>query len=148
MRTVDPVPGILPTSDQELFLRATLLDDQESMDRWIAMVDSESLDPSTLRLLPLLHPKLHSFRVPPRLHKKVEEAYGQTRVKNHLLFQDLQRLLMKFESNKIPTLLLKGSALIPRYYKDHGLRPMNDLDILIPNERAVEAIELLKTIGY
>ena len=34
-------------------------------------------------------------------------------------------------------MLLKGAALILQCYHDAGLRPMRDLDILVPEEQAV-----------
>ena len=52
------------------------------------------------------------------------------------------------EAAGIPTLALKGAALIHSLYSDLGQRPMNDLDILVPAGRAAEAAEVLRAEGY
>ena len=48
----------------------------------------------------------------------------------------------------IPTILLKGMALSQRYYRDLGLRPMFDLDLLVPPQRAKAAYEILGPLGW
>jgi len=45
-------------------------------------------------------------------------------------------------------MVLKGAALILLYYKNHGLRPMGDIDILVHTEQAREAIDLLIRSGW
>lgn len=51
----------------------------------------------------------------------------------------------------IACMMLKGAGLCapngPRTYPQHGLRPMRDLDILVPSERALEAYQLLLDDG-
>jgi Uncharacterised nucleotidyltransferase len=141
-------PGILPTEQQELLLRAILLEDENACDTWKAAINLKELDYSTERLLPLLHPKLERFKISGPLRAKIEEIYGQTRVKNRLQFLDLSQLLESFEQAGIETMVLKGSAFISKYYRDPGLRPMVDLDILVRTQHAFRSIDLLKTMGF
>jgi ribosomal protein S18 acetylase RimI-like enzyme len=139
---------ILPTKDQELLLRASLLKDQQALDEWTETINPRAVDPTTFILLPLLHPQINQYRIGGTLKLQVEEAYGQTLEKNRILFQALLRILESLEQARIQTLLLKEAALIVQYYVDSGLRPMVDLAILVPSEQAVRAIDILKTIGY
>lgn len=48
----------------------------------------------------------------------------------------------------IPALWLKGAALAETVYPQPVLRPMGDLDVLVPFERQTEALAALKAAGY
>ena len=48
----------------------------------------------------------------------------------------------------IPVVALKGVALAWRHYPEPGLRPMRDLDLLVPEARARQAIALLHDAGF
>ncbi len=48
----------------------------------------------------------------------------------------------------IPALWLKGVALAETVYPQPALRPMGDLDVLVPFERREEALAALKAAGY
>lgn len=52
------------------------------------------------------------------------------------------------EAAGIPTLILKGAALIDGYYRDPAMRPMTDVDVLVPNHRADAALSLLGHHGW
>jgi hypothetical protein len=45
-------------------------------------------------------------------------------------------------------MVLKGAALAILHYKDFGLRPMNDFDVMIPVEQISRAIDLMKKLGW
>lgn len=65
-------------------------------------------------------------------------------VKNDKKFAFLQRL---------PDIIgdfvvLKGGQILPDVYDDTGIRLMSDLDIFVPEDRAIEAYNALKTIGF
>jgi hypothetical protein len=57
-------------------------------------------------------------------------------------------LLGELAAAGVRTLLLKGAALVTRYYGDPGLRPMNDFDIAVPAAAAVEAVAVLERSGW
>ena len=54
-----------------------------------------------------------------------------------LLMQDLEDVLAALAAAGIQALPLKGSLLSTQYYPEAGLRPMNDLDLLVRRD-AVE----------
>lgn len=45
-------------------------------------------------------------------------------------------------------MVLKGAALAVVHYADLGLRPMQDVDVLVPTRRAPEAIRVLLASGW
>ncbi|MBN1428628.1 MAG: nucleotidyltransferase family protein [Anaerolineae bacterium] len=48
----------------------------------------------------------------------------------------------------LPTIWLKGIALSQTLYPDPALRPMSDLDVLVPYDRREDALEVAKLQGY
>jgi len=48
----------------------------------------------------------------------------------------------------IKTVLLKGAALEATVYGNKGLRQMNDIDILVSEDRSIEAWDILRCCGY
>jgi len=63
-------------------------------------------------------------------------------------FHDMAALLRSFHHAGIQTMILKGAALTLLYYRDHGLRPMGDFDVLVHTEQASAAIALLTKLGW
>ena len=140
-----------PTRQQELLLRASLLQGKKAIDSWYewkSNVDLDQLDPGSSRLIPLLYKNLHLHKVNDSLVARFRAAYRLTWYKNQLLFHNVATLLRSFQSAGIQTMILKGAALISLYYKDYGLRPMGDYDILIHTEQIGEAIDLISELGW
>jgi putative nucleotidyltransferase-like protein len=57
-------------------------------------------------------------------------------------------LLAAFEGAGIKTMVLKGAALIQLYYRESGLRPMLDADVLVHTDQAEAAMELLTRLRW
>lgn len=136
---------------QELLLRAALLKGEgavESCRQWKSSVNVERLDPASHRILPLLYRNLLTHGVSDPSMGIYKGVYRQTWYKNQLLFHTLASVLRSFGSAGIETIVLKGAALTVLNYKDHGLRPMNDCDVLIHADRVSDAINLLRELGW
>ena len=69
-------------------------------------------------------------------------------VQNSVYFQELERLLAYLAANEIPVIVLKGAALTMVLYGRRDIRPMVDLDLLVPEADFARVIELLQTFGY
>ncbi|HEY2989791.1 MAG TPA: nucleotidyltransferase family protein [Candidatus Binatia bacterium] len=140
-----------PTREQELLLRAALLrgpDAVQAWNEWKSAVDIDRLDAGSYRLLPLLYKNLQQQGVQKPVLDKYKEVYRETWYKNRLLFRDMARLLGSFHDAGLPTLVLKGAPLVLLYYKDYGLRPMADFDVLVRTRDALRAFGLLKSLGW
>jgi len=57
-------------------------------------------------------------------------------------------LISNFNKEGVPTLMLKGMPYSLLYYKDLGIRPMGDIDILVPIEYLEKAIKILEKLGH
>jgi hypothetical protein len=75
-------------------------------------------------------------------------TYRRTWYDNNMRLHLAAGILGKLHDAGITTMLLKGAALLVRYYRDYGLRPMNDLDVLVPRDRAPEAVDVMKELGW
>jgi hypothetical protein len=143
-----------PTQQQELLLHAALLKGREALDAWkewrsrVDIDDIDRLDPGSYRILPLLYRNLNNQGVEDPLMMRLKGVYRLTWYKNQMLFHTIANLLRSFHDAGIKTMVLKGAALTVVFYKDYGLRPMDDFDVLVRTEQAIPAINLLKKLGW
>ena len=140
------------TEAQELLLKAALLRGEsakQSLTKWMAAVDFEGeLDHGSFRLLPLL---FHNLKKQGIVHPAMDRLKGVYRYawsQNHKLFQELSKVLNCLHRARISTMVLKGAALTLRVYKNYAIRPMSDMDVLVPERDAVAAFELLEQSGW
>ncbi len=138
-----------PNDTQILLLRAALLDPRaasEAFARWSARVDWDALDPGSTRLLPLLAHNLGELD--DLLIKRARGVLRHTWSRNQRLFHRTAPALRALQAEGVPVMLLKGAALVARTYGHAGLRPMNDLDVLVPLEAASRARQCLANLGW
>lgn len=102
------------------------------------------------RILPLLYWRLikeHSFELPEFVSRKLKLAFRQITFKSLRQRSQLLSLCKQFDSHQIPYIALKGSQLT-ELYPHPALRPMRDLDLLIPKTHIMTAYQLLIELGY
>ena len=140
-----------PTHQQELLLRAALLKGPgaiEAWNEWKSGVDVEELDPASHRMLPLLYRNLQVHGIKDPSMAKYKGVYRQTWYKNQILLHAIASVLRSFHDAGIRTMVLKGAALTMLHYRDYGLRPMNDFDVLVSPDQALSAVNLLQGLGW
>ena len=141
----------LPSHERELLLKAALRSDQAgraAWQEWNGAVDLDQLDPGSQRLLPLLYRNLRTQGIDHPWVAEFRKRYLDTWARNRILFGKISPVLQAFREKDLETLTLKGAALTVRYYRDYGLRPMDDFDFLVPLPRVQEAIGLVRTMGW
>jgi putative nucleotidyltransferase-like protein len=151
MKRFSVTPKWCPTVQQELLLRAALAEGEDvlsSWRKWQSSVDLSGIDRGSVRLLPLLFHNLKLHGVPESAIANFKEEYVQTWCDNELFFQKMAVVLGSFQAVGIEAILLKGAALALQFYGDSGLRPMNDVDILVRPEKARLAIRQLHQTGW
>jgi hypothetical protein len=99
---------------------------------------------------PLLHAAIqeHGLEVPREIRDPLQDAYYQLAAANAVRFQELAKVLTTLSAAGVPVLVLKGALLAETVYGNLALRPMSDLDLLVPRERIHEIPELLAPLGY
>lgn len=143
---------LFATREQELLLQAALLrgfDAIKAWQEWKSTVDVEGhLDNGSFRLLPLLYKNLQRHGIEGPFINKLKGIYRKAWYKNQTLFYDVSKTIRYFHDAGIKTMLLKGAPLTVLHYKNYGVRPMTDIDILVPSSQASLAIDLLYCAGW
>lgn len=102
-------------------------------------------------LLPLLHhnlSKLDEGDVPENVLDYLRKQYNVNVAKNLLYYEELGTVLRVFKEEVIEVIVLKGAALAEIVYKDIGLRPFSDVDLLIQKRNLPGAKKILSELGY
>jgi len=141
-----------PRRLDRLLLKAALQDGDGAIgawDEWSHSVVLERLPHISTRLLPLLYRNLQKLNVPETgMTPTLAGTYRHAWFSNNTLFHSVLPVLHAFKDRGIDTLLIKGPALAGVYYSDPGTRTMYDFDVLVREESAQEAMELIKGMGW
>ena len=89
-----------------------------------------------------------SFREPPAEYQRLFKARRLTAVHNLLLRHELGKALKALQQSGIPALALKGIVMAHGIYPDPSLRPMSDVDLLVPPGKRENALQVLRALGY
>ena len=101
------------------------------------------------RLLPLVREVLKDEpSVPPEVVVMLRTAAREMTARNLRLQHELDRALAALEAEDIPVVLLKGAALLEEVYSHVGLRPMVDIDLLVPRGDIARGHEAIIALGF
>lgn len=143
--------GCWPTPAQTLLLRAALLPPSAAVpawEEWTRVQNFEDIDSGSFRLLGLAYRNLKSSAGDSPLMPRLHGVYRRFWTTNQLLLGRNTGLIRSFASAGIPIMLTKGAALTASVYHDFGLRPMDDLDLMVPRSHALGAMEFLEKQGW
>ena len=82
----------------------------------------------------------------PDVQADLRQTYYATTARNLLLYRELSRILTAL--SPVPVVVLKGAALAATLYPSIGLRPMGDVDLLVPRGRLDQAVAAVRALGY
>lgn len=147
--------------DQIWLLKAALFAPEEAITYWECWKTHKNLnhitkedanysifsgvDTESLRVLPLIYRNLEHSADP--LLPALRDAYRDTWMSNQKLLYRAQEIVRACNEAGIPNMLLKGIPMSLHYYKDMGVRPMGDIDLLVPLEYLEATISLLTVYG-
>lgn len=107
-----------------------------------------------LAMLHGLWPMLHRGRGPQleaMARDRCSELQAERRtvaLNNLRNYGEFRRIAEGLEDQGIPVMPLKGLHLAELVYRDISLRPMGDMDILVPRDRVNDALRILQALGY
>ena len=151
MIAVNNEGGCWPSPTQELILRAALLPDEralESWNEWKRRTNLDVIDYGSHRMVPQLYRNLQRLGVKDPMMERLKGVYRYYLYKNEILMHRLASLLSAFEEAGIETMVLKGAALIHLYYKESGVRPMLDADVLVHPRQVQHAMDVLDKLQW
>jgi len=101
---------------------------------------------------PLLYDRLKplaaSGRVPASVMQELRGLYLANAARNLKIYHELGEVLAGLRQAAIPVVVLKGAHLAALVYDNVALRPMGDVDLLVPAGEFVQARETLRGLGY
>lgn len=143
--------GNRPSPAQLLVLHAALDEGPGALRawrRWREEVEFDDVDHGSTRLLPLVYRNLPTGSFDPEVAGRLKGLYRRSWSHNQMIFRRAAEALGTLREAGIETLVIKGASLALLSYGDVGVRPMDDIDVLVPLERAAEAIAALSGAGW
>jgi hypothetical protein len=143
--------GNRPSAEQLLVLHAALDPAPaaaSAWERWRQAVEFDAVDHGSTRLLPLVYRHRGAEAFDAEVAGRLKGLYRRSWSHNQLIFKRAAEAIAALEGAGIETLITKGASLALLSYGDVGVRPMDDVDVLVPLDRTREAIEVLSAAGW
>lgn len=147
-----PPASIWPDRSQLWLLKAALWQGAEARAAWTEwqkITPLRSIDVSSWNLLPLVWRNLTNQGLTD--DPLVAECRGYYRyhwAKNQVLLNHAAGWVAAWQARGVPVVALKGIPLLLDCYRDAGLRPMADVDLLVPVNRVREIGALMRAEGW
>jgi hypothetical protein len=145
-------PSSFPTREQLLFLKTITAPEggfQPLWEQWKGQTDLDAVDTPTYRLLPSLYLRMaqeEDFN--DAWQGRIKGVYRQGWARNQMLLHTTSNVVEALNRQGIPSILLKGLSLLLTSYRDIGGRMMGDADLLVPLAKAVDACNLMLSMGW
>jgi len=143
--------SVWPTPAQLELLRSALWtgdDARAAWAEWRRLADLRALDFSSWNLLPLAWRNLTAQGVADAVLEECRGYYRYHWARNQVLLRQAREQVRTWQERGLPVVVLKGVALLADTYRDAGVRPMADYDLLVPMERVQEAADSLQAAGW
>jgi hypothetical protein len=108
----------------------------------VADAEEHGLEP-----LLLAHAREHGIDLPHEMETRLKVRCMQHAHAAAVRTRAIAKVLDALDADGIPALILKGGALAHLVYPSPALRPMRDIDLLVPVDRATAAWESLRRAG-
>ena len=126
---------VWPSHEQDLVLQAIFAPPQQALAAfaaWRGELDiAHDFDRAVMRLLPLLYLRMLEIGQQDPLMGRLKGVYRRAWSDTQALFHGTAPALAALRAAGIDTMLLKGAPMVLCHYRNHGSRPMADLDIAV-----------------
>ena len=141
----------LPDEGRDALMGAALAPPGAALESWLRFersgVDART-DPIASRWLPLIGHNLRDAPVAPLARALFVEARRQAWASNLRILDAARPALESLAAAGIRTMLLKGAVLGRPPYREPGLRPIGDVDVLVEPAHARAATRILEEAGW
>lgn len=152
VRLSSPHPPALPDAGERLLVRAALLEGAPARAAWHVWRRTggriDGVGQPSFRLLPLVYRNLESAGVEDPDLPVLKGVYLHAFVCNQRLVASVGPSLESLRAEGIPTMVLNGAAVGALHDRDAGLRPMDEIDVLVRPEDAERALAVLRARGW
>lgn len=139
------------SAEHELLLRAALWSGdaaQAAWEEWRSRIRFDDADLPSQGLFPLVYWNLSRLGIDDPDLGRMKGHLRRALYLNNILFAAAGGTLEALHDAGMKTLVLKGAPLAILRYRSSGLRPMADVDVLVPSDRVLEAIRVLRELGW
>lgn len=120
-----------------------LLKSESDWQGWVTHVEQHGLSGFANK-----HVKQHDLPVPTNVLMSLKALNVRHAAAAKARYESLRQIHEVFQSENIPFIALKGAALMPYLYGEAALRPMRDMDLLLPRSLETKAADCLRQIGF
>ncbi len=147
-RSVTPRPSVIALArfslqDQSLKTAIAELKREKDWAEWLANVELHGLSGFVNK-----HLDEHDLPIPTAIRLQLKALKVRHTAAARARHKVLVEIDHAFAEHGISYLALKGAALAPHVYKQAYLRPMRDMDLLIPLEQLAKSGQVLQSIGF
>ena len=148
--------GLPPRGEMLLLQAAAHADPDRAFDAWMTLVRDAGGAEDVVRwatagagrrLLPLLGERRQMLELPAVVAAACKDATVEAWGLNERLFVLCAEPLTRL-AERMPVVALKGAALLGDVFPQHRIRPVGDIDVLVPHAHAREALEVLAREGW
>lgn len=146
---IDPVYSF-PLCEQ-LALEALILEGplgEMAFRKWIDCVDFENMRYEVTLLVPALFDRYARQYTKTPYFPRMKGLYRQSFARNASLMHAAWNALVGLQEHGVDILVFKGASLARKYYSSFSLRPMGDIDILVPVHQYELAHAILQKNGW
>jgi len=150
-KMIDATARVGLTAKDVHLLRAALLDGPDvaaDFAAWREGLDIADIDYGWGRLLPLVQRNLARCRIDDPWLERMRGIRRLYWARNLTLLHRVRPVLAALAEAAIPVILLKGAGLMASFGTTVDLRPMDDVDIMVPPDRLAQAVDILATLGW
>jgi hypothetical protein len=141
----------LSASDIAL-LKASLLDGEAALAAfrtWRALTNFEgNHEGGQFRMFPLLHANMARLGLEDPVMGRLRGLHRHGWAEGQRRRHSAAAVVSLLNTAGIPAMVTKGLALAQDYYPDRALRPMADIDIVVPQDLALAALNVLQVSGW
>ncbi|BBK35862.1 hypothetical protein STAQ_09400 [Allostella sp. ATCC 35155] len=137
------LPDGLITPRQEQLLQVIFGPAEGAEERfriWEQGLDLTDLDKGSYRLYPQLYRRIRDFAPDHPFLQRLKGVFRHTFFRNQLLFRWALEVIDRLTAANIDCIVLKGASLVSATALSAGMRPMADVDLLVPTRDAERAL--------
>jgi hypothetical protein len=140
-----------PSRQQELLLRVALLENEQGERAWSELnpkLDIQRLEAGSTVLLPLLYERLRDKPAADPFVPRLKGVYRYVWYRNQVAMRALLEMLALLRGAGIEAIVFGGAALVARYYRSLGVRPIDEAAVLVRPRQRQDATTVLKQAGW
>ena len=134
--------ALTPAQASEASALLSALDEQQ-WPHWLNQIETHGLAGLAAK-----HISEHAIATPSDIRLSLKALNIRHRAAAQARLSVLTEIDAIFKQHDLPYLALKGAALMPHLYLSEELRPMRDMDLLLPKNRIHESADYLREIGF